>query len=56
MTEVKREILKKVYLIYFIILLIGVAIIGKVVYIQYGEGPELVKKSQKQELKYLIKA
>ena len=52
MTEVKREILKKVYLIYFVILLIGVAIIGKVAYIQYAEGADLVQKAQKQELAY----
>jgi len=51
-TEVKREILKKVYLIYFVILLIGVAIIGKVAYIQYAEGADLVQKAQKQELAY----
>ena len=57
MTEIKREILKKVYLIYFIILLIGVAIIAKVVYIQYFEGPELIKNAQRQELEYFtIKA
>ena len=31
--------------------LIGVAIIGKVIYIQYVEGAELVKNAQKQELK-----
>ncbi len=52
MTEVKREILKKVYLIYFIILLLGVAIIGKVIHIQFVEGADLVQKAQKQELKY----
>jgi len=51
-TEVKREILKKVYLIYFITLLFGVAIIGKVIHIQFVEGAELVQKAQKQELKY----
>lgn len=51
-TEIKREILKKVYLIYFIILLIGVTIIGKVIYIQYVEGVDLVQKAQQQELKY----
>jgi cell division protein FtsI (penicillin-binding protein 3) len=33
-------------------LLIGVAIIAKVVYIQYFEGPELIKKAQRQELAY----
>ena len=39
--EVKKDILWRVYLIYFIICLFGVAIISRVLYIQFSEGPEL---------------
>ena len=57
MTDIKRKILKKVYLIYFGILLLGLAIIGKAIHIQFIEGGELIDKAKKQELKYFtIKA
>lgn len=49
---IKRDILWRVYLLYFFVLLFGVAIIVKLFYIQYHEGDALLKKAQKQELKY----
>lgn len=51
MTDIKKDILWRVYLVYFCILLFGIAIIGKVIYIQVKEGVELKAKAQTQELK-----
>jgi cell division protein FtsI (penicillin-binding protein 3) len=50
-TEIKKDILWRVYLIYFGILIFGIAIIAKVVYIQVKEGVQLKAKAQTQELK-----
>lgn len=47
----KSDILWRVYLVYFGILLFGLAVIGKIVYIQIVEGPALSAKAQTQELK-----
>lgn len=49
----KREILWRVYLVYFIVLLFGLGIIAKVVFIQLYESDDLLLKAQKQELKYV---
>ncbi|MCP4553234.1 MAG: transpeptidase family protein [Bacteroidetes bacterium] len=49
----KRDILWRVYLVYFIVLLFGLGIIAKVVYIQLYESEELLLKAQKQELKHV---
>lgn len=46
MTEVKKDITWRVYLVYFLVALFGVAIIAKVLYIQIVEGAELKKKVQ----------
>lgn len=51
MTDIKKDILWRVYLIYFGILIFGIAIIAKVVYIQVKEGVQLKAKAQTQELK-----
>ncbi len=51
MIDEKKDILWRVYLIYFGILIFGIAIIGKIAYIQFREGPELREKAQTQELK-----
>ena len=51
MTDIKKDILWRVYLVYFGILIFGIAIIGKIIYIQIKEGPELKAKAQTQELK-----
>jgi len=51
MTDIKKDILWRVYLMYFGMLVFGIAIIGKVIYIQVKEGDELRSKAQTQELK-----
>ena len=51
MTDIKKDILWRVYLVYFGILIFGFSIIGKVIYIQLKEGLELKAKAQTQELK-----
>ena len=50
--SIKRDILWRVYLLYFFVLLFGAAIIVKLIYIQYKEGDALMKKAQKQELEF----
>jgi len=50
-TDIKKDILWRVYLVYFGILIFGFSIIGKVIYIQLKEGLELKAKAQTQELK-----
>ncbi len=47
----KKIILSRVYLVYFGSLVFGLLIIGKMIYIQYKEGPALLAKAQKQEIK-----
>ncbi len=44
--EIKKDILWRVYLIYFIICLLGVAIISKVAIIQFSEGDEWRAKAE----------
>ena len=50
--DIKKDILWRVYLVYLFILIFAVAIVGKIVYIQLREGPELLLKVQTHELKY----
>jgi cell division protein FtsI (penicillin-binding protein 3) len=45
--EVKKDILWRVYLIYFFICLFGVAIISRICYIQFAEGGELKARAEK---------
>lgn len=51
MTDSKNDILWRVYLVYAVILLFGLAIIVKMVYIQVKEGPELKKQAKRQEIR-----
>lgn len=52
MKEIKKDILLRVYIIYFGILLFGMAIIGKAIYIRSTEGKELLEKARKQEMRF----
>ncbi|MDZ7743831.1 MAG: penicillin-binding protein [Bacteroidota bacterium] len=52
MDNIKRDILWRVYIVYLVVFLFALAVIGKVVYIQFSEGKELIAKAKKQELKY----
>ena len=53
MTEdIKKDILWRVYLVYFGILIMALAIIGKAAYIQFAEGKELIAKAERQELRF----
>jgi cell division protein FtsI (penicillin-binding protein 3) len=52
MKEIKKDILLRVYVVYFGILLFGIAIIGKAVYIRSSEGKELIEKARKQEMRF----
>ena len=52
MKEVKKDILLRVYIVYFGILLFGIAIIGKAIYIRSTEGKELIEKARKQEMRF----
>jgi len=51
LTDEKKDILWRVYLVYFGILIFGIAIIAKMLHIQFAEGAELKQKAQLQELK-----
>lgn len=50
--EVKKDILWRVYLIYFIICLLGVAIITKIIIIQFSEGEEWRAKAESLSTKF----
>ena len=51
MKEVKKDILRRVFLVYFGIALFGVAVIGKALYIQYFEGKELTEQAKNHEMR-----
>jgi cell division protein FtsI (penicillin-binding protein 3) len=51
MKEVKKDILRRVFLVYFGIALFGIAVIGKAFYIQYFEGKELAEQAKSHEMK-----
>lgn len=51
MPNSKKVILSRVYLVYFGMLVFALMIIGKMFYIRYKEGPALLAKAQKQEIK-----
>ncbi|MFA5418480.1 MAG: penicillin-binding protein [Bacteroidales bacterium] len=48
--DIRKDILWRVYLVYFGILLFGIAIVAKMVHIQLKEGEELAEKANTQEL------
>lgn len=52
MKEIKKDILLRVYVVYFGILLFGMAIVGKAIYIRSSEGKELLDKARKQEMRF----
>ena len=52
MKEFKKDILARVYVVYIGILLFGMAIIGKAIYIRSSEGKELLEKARKQEMRF----
>jgi cell division protein FtsI (penicillin-binding protein 3) len=52
MKEFRKDILLRVYVVYFGILLFGIAIIGKALYIRSTEGKELLEKARKQEMRF----
>ncbi|MGA3014704.1 MAG: penicillin-binding protein 2, partial [Bacteroidales bacterium] len=52
MKEVKKDILLRVYVVYFGILFFGLAIIAKAIYIRSSEGKELLEKARKQEMRF----
>ena len=52
MKEIKKDILLRVYVVYFGVLLFGMAIIGKAIYIRSTEGKELLEKARKQEMRF----
>jgi cell division protein FtsI (penicillin-binding protein 3) len=51
MKEVKKDILRRVFLVYFGIALFGIAVIAKALYIQYFEGQELTAQAKNHEMK-----
>jgi cell division protein FtsI (penicillin-binding protein 3) len=52
MKEVRKDIIVRSYLVYLGVLLFGLAIIGRVIYIQSFEGQELMKMAEKQEMQW----
>lgn len=50
MTDVKRDILWRVYLVYFSIFAFGLMIIGKIMFIQFKEGDRLKAIAESQEI------
>src|SRR5512142_987567 len=52
MKDPKRDILWRVYLVYFGVLIFAIAIIGRAAYIQFALKYELMEKAQKQEIRY----
>lgn len=51
MTEIKKDIAWRIYIVYFAVCLFGLAIVGKALTIQLVEGGELKKKVQSRTLK-----
>ena len=49
--NIKKDILRRVYLVYFFVLLFGIFIVGKIIYIQIKEGDELRALAETQELR-----
>ena len=52
MKDIRKDILWRVYLLYFVVLVFGLAIVGRVVYIQLTEGDALQMVSQEKEYKF----
>jgi cell division protein FtsI (penicillin-binding protein 3) len=54
MKDTRKDILWRVYLVYFGVLIFGLAIIAKAYYIQFADGDELKAISRKQEIKAFV--
>lgn len=52
MDDPNNNILKKIYIIYLLIILAGLLVIGKVAYIQFFEGKELREEAKRVSLRY----
>ena len=52
MKNIKADILWRVFLVYFAMILFGLAILGKVLYIQFVEGDALLAKADSLTMKY----
>ncbi|MFO8053551.1 MAG: penicillin-binding protein [Bacteroidales bacterium] len=52
MEEARKQILIRVYILYFFLLIAGLAIIGKVLYLQVAKGEELSEKARKTTMAY----
>ncbi len=52
MKDAKKDILWRVYLVYFVLLLFAIAIVVKVAYIQFGQKEELMQIAREQEIDY----
>lgn len=50
MKDIKKDILWRVYLVYFFIFLFGLSIVGKIIYIQIKEGDSLKAIAESQEI------
>ena len=48
----KGEILKRVYLVYFVMVVLGLSILGKAAYIQFVEGDKWKEQAKRLSLKY----
>ena len=51
MKDIKKDILKRVYLIYFGVLLFGLVILARILFVQYGEGKALRELARSQEIR-----
>lgn len=52
MKDTKKDILWRVYLVYFGVLLFAIMIIYRAVYLQFTQKDELLERAKKQEIKY----
>ena len=52
MKDTKKEILWRVYLVYFGVLIFAIMIIYRAAYLQFSHKDELLEKAKKQEIKY----
>ncbi len=52
MKDIKKDILWRVYLVYFAVFAFALAIIGRAIHIQFGLKDELLERAKKQEIKY----
>ena len=52
MQDIKKDILWRVYLVYFLVLIFALAVIGRAAYIQFALKEDLLKTAKEQEIKY----